>query len=77
AAAALPGVDRAVLLASYTHAFDRLLIALAIVTVLCATIVFAFLGARQTADGTRADARASLPPNRRERRPACADTNGR
>ncbi|MCO8355064.1 MFS transporter, partial [Burkholderia multivorans] len=77
AAAALPGVGRAVLLASYTHAFDRLLIALAIVTVLCAAIVFAFLGARQTADGTHADTRASLPPNRRARRPACAESNGR
>ncbi|EMH2962583.1 MFS transporter [Burkholderia multivorans] len=77
AAAALPDVDRAVLLASYMHAFDRLLIALAIVTVLCAAIVFAFLGARQTADGTHADTRASLPPNRRTRRPACAETNGR
>ncbi|KVE71835.1 MFS transporter [Burkholderia vietnamiensis] len=52
AAAVLPGVDRATLLASYLHAFDRLLLALAVVTVLCAGVVFAFLGARPAPDAT-------------------------
>ena len=44
AAVALPGVGHAALLASYTHAFDRLLIGLAVVTVQCG-VVFAFLRA--------------------------------
>ena len=50
AAAALPGVGRAALVASYAHAFDRLLIALAVVTVLCAVVVFGFLGGRPAVD---------------------------
>ncbi|WP_334042609.1 MFS transporter [Burkholderia ambifaria] len=80
AAAVLPGVARAALLASYTHAFDRLLIGLAVVTVLCAGVVFAFLGARPAiaegrgdeSDHVRADA-----PARRRAEPACAEANGR
>ncbi|MDR8031957.1 MFS transporter, partial [Burkholderia cenocepacia] len=52
AVAALPGVGRAALIASSTHAFDRLLIGLAVVTVLCAVVVFGFLGGRPAADET-------------------------
>jgi hypothetical protein len=80
AAAVLPGVDRAALLASYTHAFDRLLIGLAVVTVLCAGVVFAFLGARPAVSEGRGDesdhARADAPARRRAE-PACAEANGR
>ena len=47
AAAALPHAGRAVLLQSYTQAFDHLLIGLAGVTVLCAVVVFVFLGGRK------------------------------
>ncbi|KVL91828.1 hypothetical protein WT02_22055 [Burkholderia stagnalis] len=47
AAAALPHAGRAVLQQSYTQAFDHLLIGLAGVTVLCAAVVFAFLGGRR------------------------------
>jgi hypothetical protein len=80
AAAVLPGVDRAALLASYTHAFDRLLIGLAVVTVLCAGVVFAFLGARPAVAQGRGDegepAHGEAPVRRRSE-PACADANGR
>jgi hypothetical protein len=80
AAAVLPGVDRAALLASYTHAFDRLLIGLAVVTVLCAGVVFAFLGARPAIAQGRGDegepSRGEAPARRRGE-PACADANGR
>jgi hypothetical protein len=80
AAAVLPGVDRAALLASYTHAFDRLLIGLAVVTVLCASVVFAFLGARPAVAQGRGDEgespRGEAPALRRSE-PACADANGR
>ncbi|MBN3791411.1 MFS transporter, partial [Burkholderia sp. Ac-20353] len=47
AQAALPAAARGVLLASYTHAFDHLLTALAVVTLLCAAVVFVFLGGRR------------------------------
>ncbi|NHL64912.1 MFS transporter [Burkholderia ambifaria] len=80
AAAVLPGVDRAALLASYTHAFDRLLIGLEVVTVLCAGVVFAFLGARPAVAEGRGDesdhARADAPARRRTE-PACTEANGR
>ncbi|MBR8042955.1 MFS transporter [Burkholderia cenocepacia] len=81
AAAALPGVGRAALIASYTHAFDRLLIGLAVVTVLCAVVVFGFLGGRPAADETgdaadgHAQADASAARSRGE--PACVETQGR
>ncbi|HDR9653434.1 TPA: MFS transporter, partial [Burkholderia stabilis] len=72
AAAALPGVGHAALLASYTHAFDRLLTGLAVVTVLCAGVVFAFLGGRPAAAEESGDA-----PARSRIEPACAETHGR
>jgi hypothetical protein len=80
AAAVLPGVGHAALIASYTHAFDRLLTGLAVVTVLCAGVVFVFLGGRPAVaetggepDGhTHADA-----PARSRIEPACAETPGR
>lgn len=71
AAVALPGVGHAALLASYTHAFDRLLIGLAVVTVLCAGVVFAFLGRRPAATETDDDTDV---PVRRRIEPACAET---
>ncbi|WP_063547593.1 MFS transporter [Burkholderia territorii] len=80
AAAVLPGVERTALLASYAHAFDRLLIGLAVVTVLCAVVVFAFLGARPVVpeagggDGERAHPDA---PAHRRSEPACAEAGGR
>jgi hypothetical protein len=80
AAAALPGVGRAALIASYTHAFDRLLMGLAVVTVLCAVVVFGFLGRRPAADATGddADGRAPADASARSRiEPACAETHGR
>ncbi|HKT62194.1 MAG TPA: MFS transporter, partial [Burkholderia sp.] len=83
AAAVLPGVDRAALLASYTHAFDRLLIGLAVVTVLCAGVVFAFLGARpagalpETHGGEDEQPHGEAPARHRNEAPACADANGR
>ncbi|MBN3799866.1 MFS transporter, partial [Burkholderia sp. Ac-20392] len=80
AAAALPGVGHAALLASYTHAFDRLLIGLAVVTVLCAGVVFAFLGGRQAADETGGDtdehAHADVPVRSRIEA-ACVETHVR
>ncbi|HDR9871111.1 TPA: MFS transporter [Burkholderia cenocepacia] len=80
AAAALPGVGRAALIASYTHAFDRLLMGLAVVTVLCAVVVFGFLGRRPAADetGDDADGRAPADASARSRiEPAGAETHGR
>jgi hypothetical protein len=80
AAAVLPGVDRAALLASYAHAFDRLLIGLAVVTVLCAGVVFAFLGARPAqveGRGDEGEQPCGGTPARRRAEPACADANGR
>ncbi|MCW0134155.1 MFS transporter, partial [Burkholderia pseudomallei] len=69
AAAALPGVGHAALLASYAHAFDRLLIGLAGVTVLCAAVVFVFLGGRPVAaeagDGADGHAHADVPARNR------------
>ncbi|RQS98837.1 MFS transporter [Burkholderia contaminans] len=80
AAVALPGVGHAALLASYTHAFDRLLIGLAVVTVLCAGVVFAFLGGRrvatETGDDTDGHAHADVPVRNRIEA-ACAETHGR
>ncbi|MBY4868011.1 MFS transporter [Burkholderia sp. Bp9017] len=82
AAAVLPGIGRAALLASYTHAFDRLLIGLAVVTVLCAGVVFAFLGARPAVGD--ADAREDGEahphvdaPACRRTEPDCAEASGR
>ncbi|MGU7769518.1 MFS transporter [Burkholderia sp. MR1-5-21] len=49
AQAVLPHAARAVLLATYSHAFDDLLIGLAVITLLCAAVVFVFLGGRQAA----------------------------
>ncbi|MCA8093134.1 MFS transporter [Burkholderia anthina] len=82
AAAVLPGVGRAALLASYTHAFDRLLIGLAVVTVLCAGVVFAFLGARPAEAGADAQEDADEPPHaetlaHRRTEPDCVETSGR
>ncbi|NTZ10160.1 MFS transporter [Burkholderia metallica] len=80
AAATLPGVGRAALIASYTHAFDRLLTGLAVVTVLCAVVVFGFLGGRPAADETadEADGHAHGDASARSRsEPACAETPGR
>jgi hypothetical protein len=88
AAAALPGVGRAALIASYTHAFDRLLIALAVVTVLCAVVVFGFLGGRPAADEAgdkaadkardEADGHVHADVSARSGiEPACAETHGR
>lgn len=80
AAAALPGVGRAALIASYAHAFDRLLIALAVVTVLCAVVVFGFLGGRPAVDeaGDEVDGRAQADASARSRsEPACAEMQGR
>ncbi|WP_333985451.1 MFS transporter [Burkholderia orbicola] len=81
AAAALPGVGRVALIASYTHAFDRLLIGLAVVTVLCAVVVFGFLGGRPAADetGDEADghAQADASAARSRGEPACVETQGR
>ncbi|HGL4259361.1 MFS transporter [Burkholderia dolosa] len=82
AAAVLPGVGRAALRASYMHAFDRLLIALAVLTVLCAAVVFAFLGARHATGEKHDDAHANGrahddAPARRRTEPACAETNAR
>ncbi|KVE09232.1 MFS transporter [Burkholderia anthina] len=80
AAAALPGIGRAALIASYAHAFDRLLIGLAVVTVLCAVVVFGFLGGRPVADeaGDDADGRAHAEASARGRvAPAGAETHGR
>lgn len=80
AAVALPGVGHAALLASYTHAFDRLLIGLAVVTVLCAGVVFAFLGGRrvatETGDDTDGHVHADAPARNRIEA-ACAETHGR
>ncbi|KWF09582.1 MFS transporter [Burkholderia pseudomultivorans] len=90
AAAALPGVGQAVLLASYAHAFDRLLIGLAVVTLLCAVVVFVFLGGRQPEDDGSADdvaadasartaseAEAEAAAARGRRAAACAEAGGR
>ncbi|MCA8205605.1 MFS transporter [Burkholderia sp. AU33545] len=80
AAAVLPGVERTALLASYTHAFDRLLIGLAIVTVLCAGVVFAFLGARPGVTEARGDDGETAHPGapaRRRTEPACTEASGR
>lgn len=80
AAAGLPGVGRAALLASYVHAFDRLLIGLAVVTVLCAVVVFAFLGARPAVAEARGDDGEQAHTDARARRrtePACAEASGR
>ncbi|AIO31282.1 major Facilitator Superfamily protein [Burkholderia cenocepacia] len=90
AAAALPGVGHAVLLASYAHAFDRLLIGLAIVTLLCAVVVFVFLGGRQPEDGgsaedvaadasarTASEAEVAAAAARGRRAAACAEAGGR
>ncbi|KVC28548.1 MFS transporter [Burkholderia pseudomultivorans] len=90
AAAALPGVGQAVLLASYAHAFDRLLIGLAVVTLLCAVVVFVFLGGRQPEDGgsteevaadasagTASEAEADAAAARGRRAAACAEAGGR
>ncbi|ONX60917.1 hypothetical protein A8F17_27800, partial [Burkholderia cenocepacia] len=63
-----------------THAFDRLLMGLAVVTVLCAVVVFGFLGRRPAADetGDDADGRAPADASARSRiEPACAETHGR
>ncbi|WP_175720319.1 MFS transporter [Burkholderia anthina] len=83
AAAVLPGAGRAALLASYTHAFDRLLIGLAVVTVLCAGVVFAFLGARpveaDAGDGAQEEGEARPHADasvRRRTEPDCAETSG-
>ncbi|MCR5898433.1 MFS transporter, partial [Burkholderia sp. HAN2018] len=80
AAAALPGVGQAALLASYAHAFDRLLIGLAVVTVLCAVVVFVFLGGRRVAaeagDGTDGHAHTDVPVRSRIDA-ACTETHGR
>lgn len=83
AAAVLPGAGRAALLASYTHAFDRLLIGLAVVTVLCAGVVFAFLGARpveaDAGDGAHEEGEARPHADasvRRRTEPDCAETSG-
>ncbi|MBN3742403.1 MFS transporter, partial [Burkholderia sp. Tr-20355] len=77
AAAALPGVGHAALIASYAHAFDRLLTGLAVVTVLCAAVVFAFLGGRPAvAETPEADDGAGAPVRGRIE-PACAETHGR
>ena len=68
------------LLASYAHAFDRLLIGLAVVTVLCAVVVFVFLGGRRVAaeagDGTDGHAHADVPVRSRIDA-ACTETHGR
>ncbi|KVG67347.1 MFS transporter [Burkholderia pseudomultivorans] len=90
AAAALPGVGQAVLLASYAHAFDRLLIGLAVVTLLCAAIVFVFLGGRQPEDDgsaedvaadasarTASEAEVEAAAARGRRAAACAEAGGR
>ncbi|VWC21420.1 MFS transporter [Burkholderia pseudomultivorans] len=91
AAAALPGVGHAALLASYAHAFDRLLIGLAVVTLLCAVVVFVFLGGRQQpeddggAESVVADASARAVGEAEvegvarhgRRAPACAEAGGR
>ncbi|MDS0795358.1 MFS transporter [Burkholderia pseudomultivorans] len=90
AAAALPGVGQAVLLASYAHAFDRLLIGLAVVTLLCAVVVFVFLGGRQPEDGgsteevaadasagTASEAEVDAAAARGRRAAACAEAGGR
>ena len=80
AAVALPGVGHAALLASYTHAFDRLLIGLAVVTVLCAGVVFAFLGGRpaatETDDDTDEHVHADVSARSRIE-PACAEMPAR
>jgi hypothetical protein len=53
-----------------------------VLTVLCAAVVFAFLGARHATGETRDDAHANGrahddAPVRRRTEPACAETNAR
>lgn len=57
AAAVWPQAGRAVLQQSYAQAFDHLLIGLAVVTLLCAAVVFVFLGGRRGVESGDACAR--------------------
>ncbi|KVO29024.1 MFS transporter [Burkholderia ubonensis] len=57
AAAAWPEAGRALLRHSYLQAFDHLLIGLAVVTLLCAAVVFVFLGGRRGVESGEARAR--------------------
>lgn len=57
AAAAWPEAGRALLRHSYLQAFNHLLIGLAVVTLLCAAVVFVFLGGRRGVESGEACAR--------------------
>jgi RsiW-degrading membrane proteinase PrsW (M82 family) len=72
ASALLPGVSRAVLVATYDSAFQSLLHILIAITVLSAFVMFAFLGKtgpqRAKEPSKRFDPTASPPPQRHTER---------